>query len=549
MSQNLSIDEATFDRLYPDLKGHYRFFNEPPSAGISKEAFEQTYLANKLWRLNNVYKIIDKFGNKITFRMNYAQHVVYSTSRRYPRSLILKSRQQGISTFWLVSMCDDAMFCSHLNIGLMAQGTDEATTLLERTKLLWDNLSDSIKQYMNLRLTKDNTKELGFSNGSNIFIRVSFRSATLQRMHISEFGKIANANPKRAKETKTGTLQALAVGNTGVIESTAEGDNDFKAMWDQATLAVASGSITRKDFYPVFLSWLDDPDCREEIAQNHTAASRKYFKELDKQGIKYTQEQVNFWIVQYRELGEDIYQEYPATPAEAFRASRKGTYYEEQFKASVQDRGGIISDLYDPNLPVQVFFDLGVDDYFVVVFVQMYRGKYRIIGEMWDNGKWLGYYLDYIFNSKFADSVKTLVFPHDIKQREQGAKGTKEKANTRLQIVRDHMRDQGYNAKIKVLKRTSEAEGIEAVKKIIPSIEIDPDCSYIISCFMNFTKEWDDKLRTWKKTPRQDEYIHGADVLRYIAQGTNTSEEYNATRMRSPTAYQRQNFGNRGHDV
>lgn len=545
----LRIDESTFNRLYPDLKGHYDFFNNPPPVGTSKEYFERVYLSNKLWRLNNVYKIIDKHGSRITFRMNYAQHVVYARTRTHPRVLILKSRQQGISTFWLVSMCDDAMFCPYLNIGLMAQGTDEAATLLERTKFLWDNLSDEIKAFLNLRMIRDNTKEVGFSNNSTIFIRVSFRSATLQRMHISEFGKIANANPKRAKETKTGTLQALAVGNTGVIESTAEGDNDFKQMWDQAQLALAAGNITRKDFYPVFLSWLEDPDCQESIHQQHTGASRKYFRELDKQGIEYTQKQVNFWIVQYRELGEDIYQEYPATPVEAFRASRKGTYYEEQFKTAVMDRGGVKNNLFDPNLPVQVFFDLGVDDYFVVVFVQFYRGKYRIVGEMWDNGKWLGYYLDYIFSSPFADSVKTLVFPHDVKKRGLGSQGDGEKANSRLQVIKDHMAENGYEATVRVLKRTGEADGIEATKKIIPDVEVDSECTYIISCFLNFTKEWDDKLRTWKKTPRQDEYVHGADVLRYIAQGTNTSQEFNATRMRSPTAYKRQSYGNRGHDV
>ncbi|MGY2498704.1 hypothetical protein ACW4UO_30035, partial [Klebsiella pneumoniae] len=105
-------------------------------------------------------------------------------------------------------------------------------TLLERTKFLWDKLDPDIKAYLNRSLEKDNAKSFTFNNHSQIFIRVSFRSTTLQRLHISEFGKIANHSPKKAKEVKTGTLQALAVGNTGVIESTAEGRNMFKEMWD-----------------------------------------------------------------------------------------------------------------------------------------------------------------------------------------------------------------------------------------------------------------------------------------------------------------------------
>jgi hypothetical protein len=256
----LRITEEQFNELYPDLAGNYSFFHEPPVFKTDEE-FERRYLSNKLWRLNNLYHIVDKHGKPVVFRMNLSQHKVYAASRQHPRVIILKSRQQGISTFWLVCYFDDAIFCPFMNIGLLAQGTDEASTLLERTKFLWDMLADDVKRFMGVMLEKDNTKEFSLSNNSTIFIRVSFRSTTLQRLHVSEMGKIANQYPKRAKELKTGTLQALAKGNTGVIESTAEGKNMFKDMWDSSVIAVESDQLTPKDFYPVFLSWLDDPDC------------------------------------------------------------------------------------------------------------------------------------------------------------------------------------------------------------------------------------------------------------------------------------------------
>ena len=140
----------------------------------------------------------------------------------------------------------------------MAQDSSAAESLLQRVKLLWDNLDDSIKDYVQIQNTKDNTKEFSFNNGSSIFIRTSFRSGTLQRLHISELGKIANNYPQKARETKTGSLQAIAVGNTVVVESTAEGDNMYKDMWD--TAVAYAGELTGKDFKPIFLSWLDDPD-------------------------------------------------------------------------------------------------------------------------------------------------------------------------------------------------------------------------------------------------------------------------------------------------
>ena len=266
----LSISKTKFIKLFPDMLPYYDIFVEPHS---SEKQFLSDYLSSKLWRMNNLYTIIDKDGEKIPFVMNYSQLKVYAAWRRHPRLIILKSRQQGISTLWLIDFFDNALFTSDLNIGLMAQGADEAATLLIRVKTAWDELAISIKEHFSLTVTKDNTKEFALSNGSTIFIRTSFRSTTLQNLHISEFGKIANKNPERAKETNKGTLQAIQPGNTVVIESTAEGDNMFKDKWDAAVNC--AGVFAPKDLQPVFLSWLDDPDCSSYVDEIGRASCRE----------------------------------------------------------------------------------------------------------------------------------------------------------------------------------------------------------------------------------------------------------------------------------
>lgn len=249
----LRISKEEFLEIYQGLPicQYVDLFYSEPQNDLD---YVTNFLTSKLWRLNNVYTIVDKYGARVTFSMNRAQHIVYAESLRHPRIIILKSRQQGISTLWLVSFFDDTVCNNDYSVGLMAQGLDEAERLLERTKILWSELNPHIKEYIGVQLGKDNTKEFSLSNGSSIFIRTSFRSTTLQRLHISEMGKIANKNPEKAKETKTGTLQALAQGNTGVVESTAEGDNMFKEMWDNAVKY--SGEKTPKDFSPIFLSWM-----------------------------------------------------------------------------------------------------------------------------------------------------------------------------------------------------------------------------------------------------------------------------------------------------
>lgn len=521
----LRITEEKFNELYPDLVGKFNFFNDLVPKSITKEQFERQYLKSKLWRLNNLYRIVNKDGKLCTFNMNLAQHKVYARSRQHPRQVILKSRQQGISTFWLVSYFDDCIVAPYLNIGLMAQGTDEASTLLERTKLLWDHLDPSIKRFFNVALVKDNAKAFELTNKSSIFIRVSFRSTTLQRLHVSEFGKIANAYPKRAKEVRTGTLQALARGNTGVIESTAEGRNDFKKLWDDSLVTYHSGQMSPKDFYPTFLSWLDDPDCVLDVEQAVDEEAAEYFAKIEKsEGITLTKEQKNFWVVQRRELSGDIFQEYPATPEEAFTASRDGTYYSKLFTEHVVRAGKVKPGLYDPNLPTDVYFDLGVDDYTVMAYVQWYRKEWRIIGEYWNNGYALAHYLDLVKECPY--NVRALRFPHDIRVREQGNSKSDGTAKSRLEVVEEYKKKNELRWQLDVIAKSGVENGIEAVRRVIPHMQVDSSCTYIIDCFLNYSKEWDDKLQVWKKTPLHDEYSHGADVLRQIASSTIESDAY-----------------------
>lgn len=515
----INLTESQFDELYPDLKGSYDFFNNPPPPGTTKSQFEQTYLRSKLWRLNNIYTIVNKDGVPVTFRMNYGQHKVYAASRIHPRIIILKSRQQGISTLWLVSYFDDALFRPLMNIGLMAQGDDEAKVLLERTKFLWDSLSADIKAFLNINTTKDNTREFTLTNRSTIFIRVSFRSTTLQRLHISEFGKIANAKPKRAKETKTGTLQALGRGNTGVIESTAEGQNMFKYMWDDAEVALASGTLAAKDFYPVFLSWLDDPDCAEPVYQADTDVSIAYFKQLSEEtGRVLTQEQKNFWIAQYRELGAEVSQEYPATPAEAFQGSRDGTFYNQLYLRHVLAKGRVMTDLYDENLPVIVFFDLGVDDYFVVGFAQYFDRELRIVDEYYNSGYDLEHYVTEVESRGY--DIAAYVFPHDINVRDLSVRSGNGggRAVTRKQVVLDIFKEQGITRSLYVGPKSGIADGIETTKAMLHHTWIDPKCKYLISCIQNYTKAWDERLQKFKAEPVHDDYSHGADMLRGLSQ-------------------------------
>lgn len=516
----ISISKEYFFELFGEHSDLYYLLTTKPE---SIQDLTDYYLPSKLWRLNNLYSVINKDGERCQFKLNAAQFKVYSKLLLHPRLIILKSRQQGISTFFLIDFFDDAIFRSYFNIGLMAQGREEASTLLERIKFAWDNLDEEVKSFVNRKKIRDNSNEFTFNNNSTIFIRTSFRSATLQRLHISEYGKIANASPKKAAETKTGTLQTIAAGNEVIVESTAEGVNDFKYMWDQAVAVkqrVDSGltQFAAKDFYPVFLSWLDDPTCIEPVLQEDTNESKDYFSLLKKEGISFTQQQKNFWIVQYRELEDAIYQEYPATATEAFRAGKNGSYWAKLYIKWVVQHKRIRSNLWDRNLPVYVSVDLGRDDYFVFCFFQVWENTIRIIGEFFNNGEGLDYYASYLLNDipKGWD-IQEIYLPHDFGVADISIKDNKTR--------QDIWGEMGITNTV-LLEKDDIDTGIELVRQYIPTIYIDVVCEYLESCFMGYTKTWDDKTQRWTDKPAKNNFCHGADTIRYMCQAVSYYHQF-----------------------
>lgn len=469
----------------------------------SDKELEESFLCSKLWRLNNLYTIINKDGERVQYVMNLSQHRTYAAILRWYRLLILKSRQQGISTFWLLNFIDDALFYPDLNIGLMAQGKDEAKKLLRRVKLAWRCFDPAVKRILSLRLETDSAEGISFSNGSTIYIAVSFRSATLQRLHVSELGKIANNSPERARELKTGTLQALKAGMVGAIESTAEGDNMFRVMWDEAI--ACRGVYAPKDWHPLFLSWMDDPDCVSTHKEHEIESVRKYLDNVSSEWGELSVEQRNFWIMQKRELGEDVYQEYPSTAEEAFIAVKDGTYYSRLYMRIIL-QGREVVGLYDPKLSVHVAMDLGYNDTFVMVYYQKWGTEWRIIDEYYNDGYEIEHYVKDMVAKPYT--INRVTLPHDGAVHELQTGMTRE-AFMRTLGVRGLLTN----------PKTGLDNGIDEVRKMMKNLWIDKKCVYLISCLKGYKKIRDENHNVWKNKPQHNEHSNGADAVRQMAVG------------------------------
>lgn len=74
-------------------------------------------LKDQRWRLDNLYKVVNKKGTVETFKMNQHQRRFYD--EMWYCNLILKARQLGMTTFIQILFLDHALFTSNIKCGVI----------------------------------------------------------------------------------------------------------------------------------------------------------------------------------------------------------------------------------------------------------------------------------------------------------------------------------------------------------------------------------------------------------------------------------------------
>ncbi|NBN88650.1 MAG: terminase, partial [Proteobacteria bacterium] len=176
-------------------------------------------LSNKAWRMSNLYYCKDENGKEFKFICNEAQSELINET--HPLNIILKARQLGITTFYCINFLDDCLFNSNITAVLIGDDLEDAKKLLrDKVRYAYDRLPSEIKEHR--KLLTDSTEIMRFSNGSSYSVTTSARSGTVQRLHITEFGKICRKSPEKAEEIMSGSLNTVHQGQQIVIESTAQ---------------------------------------------------------------------------------------------------------------------------------------------------------------------------------------------------------------------------------------------------------------------------------------------------------------------------------------
>lgn len=462
-------------------------------------------LSDIRWRLDNLYYIKDRHGRKVKFKMNWAQKDILDNLWFF--SLVLKARQLGITTFFCILYLDQVLFQANKTAGIIAHKQDDAKKFFnDKVKFAWDNLPPILKDTLGPPNT-DSVGELSFPNGSKIFVSTSARSSTLQFLHISEFGKICAAYPQKAKEIVTGSINAVEKGNFVTIESTAEGrDGYFYEFCQEAIRSQKEGrKLTPLEFRFFFFPWWKHPDYSLQSNFIITTQEEEYFRNLlDKHNIILSEEQKRWYVLKRRTNKEDMLREYPSIAEEAFLATIEGAYYQSNM-AKVYEEKRIRLIPYDARLPVDTWWDLGMNDENVILFTQSFGNEIRFIDCYTNHGEGLAHYVNVIKEKGYVYGRH--VFPHDINVQELGSGRTRRQTLMELGL---------YN--VQVVERAKDInDDIEGVRKLFSRFYFDEEkCAPLVDALNNYRKEWDDRLGDWKNRPRHDKNSHLADAVRLL---------------------------------
>lgn len=188
----------------------------------------------------------------------------------------------------------------------------------------------------------------------------------------------------------------------------------------------------------------------------------------------------------------------------SFSASMRGSIYGKQLEA-VEQAGRITHVPYQPELPVETTWDLGVGDATAIWFTQRLRnGEVHVIDYYEASGEGLPHFIHvlqtkgYVYGKHFG--------PHDLAARELGTGKSRLEVAARLGVKFELVPDIGLE------------DGIQAARLLLQRTWFDAQrCREGLAALRAYRRQWDTRLGEFKAAPVHNWASHAADAFRYLA--------------------------------
>lgn len=181
-----------------------------------------------------------------------------------------------------------------------------------------------------------------------------------------------------------------------------------------------------------------------------------------------------------------------------------GAIYRHEIESLYID--GRVRDVpYDPTLPVHTVWDLGWNDCMTIGMVQRGPQDVRVVDYIEDSHRTLDWYVEQLEKRPFRWGIDFL--PHDGRTKNfQTGKSTE-------QLLREMGR-----RSVTVLASTSVEEGIKAARIELARSYFDKTkTARLLECLKRYQRRIH-QVTNEPMEPLHDEYSHGADMYRYLAQ-------------------------------
>ena len=187
----------------------------------------------------------------------------------------------------------------------------------------------------------------------------------------------------------------------------------------------------------------------------------------------------------------------------SFEAAIKGAIYAKELAAARKD-GRIGRVPWDPALPVNTSWDLGVGDSTAITFDQIVAKEVRFIDYYETSGEGLPHYAKVLQDRPYVYGTHTA--PHDIQVRELTH------GRSRLEVAKSL----GIN--FQIAPNVALEDGIHALRLLLPRCWFDETkCKALIEALQHYRWEHNDRLDEFKTRPVHDWASHGSDSARYRA--------------------------------
>ena len=217
---------------------------------------------------------------------------------------------------------------------------------------------------------------------------------------------------------------------------------------------------------------------------------------------------------------EEFAQEYECS----FDAALKGAIYANEVNTMFAEGRVVEEELYDPELPVHVVFDLGFTDATVAIWFQTTkRGQVNIVAAEGTTGMDIFYHIEKI--QGFHGEIGDVWLPHDARAKN---------LQTGKSIVEQFLKE---GIRPMLVPAHKVRDGISAARKVFPSICIQSSTTGdLVEALKAYRRMWNDALLMFSDTPLHDWASDWADSFRYMCmvcgiKGVSTQEERKISTM------------------